>query len=115
MSDDAIREWRLYVQDTISYGERAAQYASGFRKQDFFSNQLHVDATLRNLELISEAATRVPKQVRSEHPMVPWRLTIALRNRLIHGHLGIDNDTIWSVLQDDLPDLLARLRAIPAT
>jgi uncharacterized protein with HEPN domain len=40
------------------------------------------------------------------HPEIPWRMIIALRNRLIHGYLGIDNDMLWSIIQDDVPDLL---------
>jgi len=115
MSEGAARQWRLFVDDMIVCGERAVHYASKFDQAEFFRNQLYVDATLRNLELIGEAASRIPADVRNEHADVPWRLLIALRNRLIHGYLGIDNDTIWSVLQDDLPTLLEQLRLIKAS
>ena len=114
MSEQAVRQWRLFVDDMIVCGERALQYASKFDQAEFFGNQLYVDATLRNLELIGEAASKIPADVRNKHADVPWRLLIALRNRLIHGYLGIDNDTIWSVLQDELPALLEQLRSIKA-
>ncbi|MGH7249135.1 MAG: HepT-like ribonuclease domain-containing protein, partial [Pseudomonadota bacterium] len=45
-------------------------------------------------------------------PEVPWRLMIATRNRLIHGYLGIDDDVLWTIIQDDIPSLLAQLRAL---
>ena len=51
-------------------------------------------------------------------PTCPWRLVIAVRNRLIHGYLGIDDDTVWSILRDELPplrDALLRLLAEPAS
>ena len=67
---------------------------------------------MRNLELIGEAATHVPDTVRSASPEVPWRQLIATRNRLIHGYLGIDNDTLWSIVRDDLPVLLPALRKL---
>ena len=70
------------------------------------------DATLRNLELIGEAATHVPDDVRTAHPQVPWRLVLATRNRLIHGYLGIDNDTLWSIVVSDVPALLHALRTV---
>ena len=73
---------------------------------------LNYDATLRNLELIGEAATHVPDAIRAAHPQVPWRLVVATRNRLIHGYLGIDNDTLWSIVVSDVPALLANLRAL---
>jgi uncharacterized protein with HEPN domain len=79
-------------------------------QHSFVSSALTYDATLRNLELIGEAATRVPDEVRSTHPGIPWRMVIATRNRLIHAYLGIDNDTVWSIIQDDLPELICGLR-----
>jgi uncharacterized protein with HEPN domain len=65
-----------------------------------------------NLELIGEAATHIPDQVRSAHPEIPWRRIIATRNRLIHGYLGIDDDTLWSIIRDDIPELLPLLKAM---
>lgn len=70
------------------------------------------DATLRNLELIGEAASRIPLEVRDAHPDIPWRMVIATRNRLIHGYLGLDNETLWSLVRDDVPALLSRLQAM---
>jgi uncharacterized protein with HEPN domain len=67
---------------------------------------------VRNLELIGEAATHVPDAIRASHPNVPWRLVVATRNRLIHGYLGIDNDTLWSIVVSDVPALLPRLREV---
>ena len=45
---------------------------------------------------------------------MPWRQIIATRNRLIHGYLGIDNDTLWSIIQDDIPSLIIELQRIVA-
>jgi uncharacterized protein with HEPN domain len=81
-------------------------------QHSFVSSALTYDATLRNLELIGEAATRLPDEVRAENPDIPWRKVIATRNRLIHAYLGIDNDTVWSIIQDDLPELIEGLRRI---
>jgi uncharacterized protein with HEPN domain len=41
----------------------------------------------------------VPTDVREQHPDISWRQVIATRNRLIHGYLGIDNDTLWSIVK----------------
>lgn len=78
----------------------------------FIASGLNYDATLRNLELIGEAATHVPDVVRAAHPQVPWRLVIATRNRPNHGYLGIDNDTLWSIIVADVPALLVSLRGV---
>ena len=76
----------------------------------FVASGLNYDATLRNLELIGEAATHIPNEVRQANSQIPWRMIIATRNRLIHSYLGIDNDTLWSIIRDDIPALLAQLR-----
>ncbi|MFU2488660.1 DUF86 domain-containing protein [Thauera sp. WH-1] len=112
MSDEHRREWRFYLRDMIDFGEKVIAYTEGMTQEAFVASGLHFDATVRNLELIGEAATRIPPEVREAHPEVPWRMIIAARNRLIHGYLGIDNDTLWSMVKDDVPELLPRLRAI---
>lgn len=106
------REWRFYIDDMIGFGEKVLSYTAGMDQSDFINHDLTYDATLRNLELIGEAATRVPVEVRHQYPLVPWRLVIATRNRLIHAYLGIDEDTIWSIIQENVPELLELLETI---
>lgn len=81
----------------------------GFTLEDFEHSGLNYDATIRNLELIGEAATHIPSDIKEKHSEIPWRLIVATRNRLIHGYLGIDNDTLWSIIKDDVPPLLIML------
>ncbi len=113
MSDATDREWRFYLDDMIDVGKVLA-YTEGLDQEHFVANGLAYDATLRNLEMIGEAATHLPDEIRDGHPEIPWRMIIATRNRLIHGYLGIDNDTLWSIIQDDVPELLPHLRALKA-
>lgn len=115
MSDAAAREWRFYIDDMISFAEKVIAYTDGFDRDRFIASGLNYDATLRNLELIGEAASHVPDVVRAAHPQVPWRLVIATRNRLIHGYLGIDNDTLWSIVVTDVPALLLSLRGVKSS
>jgi len=112
MSDGAPREWRFYLDDMIGFAEKVILYTEGFDQAAFVSSGLNYDATVRNLELLGEAATHVPDAVRKANPQIPWRLVIATRNRLVHGYLGIDNDTLWSIIKDDVPALLPQLKAL---
>ena len=106
MSEAVAREWRFFIDDMIASAEKVIAYTHGLDQAGFVVSGMNYDATLRNLELIGEAATPIPEEVRSANPQIPWRLVIATRNRLIHGYLGIDNDTLWSIVQGDVPDLL---------
>lgn len=112
MSDSTPREWRFYVDDMIGFIENVSAYTAGLDQPRFLASGLNYDATVRNLELIGEAATHIPEDIRQANPQIPWRLIIALRNRLIHGYLGIDNDTLWSVIKTDIPMLMTQLRTL---
>lgn len=106
------RDWLLYVTDMLAFAEKVQTYTRDLDQAAFVADQRTFDATLRNLELIDEAAAHVPDTVRADHPEIPWRLVIATRNRLIHAYLGLDNDTLWSIVQDDIPALITALHAL---
>ena len=112
MSDDrkVQREWRFYLDDMATFAKKVQTYTKDLTQTEFVANELAYDATLRNLELIGEAATHIPAEIREAHSEIPWRLIVATRNRLVHAYLGIDDDTIWSIIQDDIPDLLLALK-----
>lgn len=112
MSDASKREWRFYLDDMIDFAGKVLVYTDGLDQAGFVASGLTYDATLRNLELIGDAATHIPDEIRSAHSEIPWRMIIAIRNRLIHGYLGIDNDTLWSIIQDDVVELLPLLNAM---
>jgi len=106
------REWHFYVDDMIGFSEKVIAYTDGLDQQQFTQSGLNYDATLRNLELIGEAATHIPDDVRNNFQKIPWRQIIATRNRLINGYLGTDNDTLWSIIKTDIPSLLKELLAM---
>ena len=106
------REWRFYLDDMIAFAEKVLAYSEGLDQKAFIAKGLNYDATVRNLELLGEAATHIPPEQRDAYPAIPWRQIIATRNRLIHGYLGIDNDTLWSIIRDDIPGLLPELRKL---
>ena len=112
MSETPQREWRFYISDMISFAENVISYTDGFDQQRFENSGITYDATVRNIELIGEAATHIPQEVREQYNKIPWRMVIATRNQLIHGYLGIDNDTLWSIIQTDLPELHSQLQKI---
>ncbi len=112
MSERLPRQWRFYIEDMTGFLEKIIAYTEGRDFAGFVADSMVFDATVRNIELVGEAATHVPVNVRLENPQIPWRLVIATRNQLIHGYLGIDNETLWSIIQHDVPLLAAELKAL---
>ena len=99
------REWRLYVADMQACCGRVTEYTRGLSREQFEARRIVYDATLRNLELLGEAARHVPEEVRAQSPAIPWRRIVAVRNVLIHGYLGIDNDIIWDIVRNEVGKL----------
>ena len=109
MSD---REWRFYLKDMIDFSERVLAYTEDFSREEFVASRINYDATIRNIELIGEAATHIPDQIRRQYSEIPWRQVVAARNQMIHGYLGVDNDILWSLIQEDVPALLEALKGV---
>lgn len=93
---------------------RTVDYCTGLNRDQFAQNQLIQDAVLRNIELIGEAAARIPSEVRLAHSEIAWREIVAMRNQLIHGYLGVDLDVVWDVVQVELPLLITQLEIVLA-
>jgi len=88
------REWRFYVDDMIGFVEKVIAYTEGLDQIEFVKSGQIYDASLRNLELIGEAATHIPDTIRHSNQEIPWRQLIATRNCLIHGYLGLAEKSI---------------------
>ena len=104
------RTRRFFLHEMIEFCERIRDYTAGYEKAAFIEDSLVYDATIRNLELIGDAAGHVSQSFRDRYPDVPWQEIVGLRNRLIHGYESIDNDNIWWLVRDVVPKLLPALR-----
>ena len=98
-----------------AFSHKVLLYTEGFDQARFVASGLNYDATLRNLELIGEAANQIPEAIRATMPQIQWRQIIAVRNRVAHGYLGLDNDTLWSIIREDVPALIVELEKLKPT
>ena len=108
------RDDRLYLHDMVEFCERVVAYSAGHGQPAFLADRMRYDAVLRNLELIGEAATRVPENLRQLAPEIAWRQIVGTRNRLAQAYLGIEPETIWLIVSESVPTLLTQLRAMLA-
>ena len=106
------RDWGLYIRDMLEFGQNVLSYTGGMDRERFVADKRTYDAVMRNIELIGESAAHAPGHVRDSHPEIEWRSIIATRNRVAHGYLGIDDDVIWDIVQNGIPDMLVKLRRL---
>lgn len=101
------RDWRLYLEDIERACEKIERFTQGFDFDGFVADERTYDAVLRNLEVIGEAAKRVPDDVRAQMPDVPWRAIAGFRDFVAHVYFAVDDQIVWNAVQQEVPKLLA--------
>jgi uncharacterized protein with HEPN domain len=93
----------------LDYAQKAVALSRGRKRKDLEDDLTFNLALTRLIEVIGEAANRVPEDYQESHPEIPWAQIIGMRNRLIHGYDEVDLNFLWSVVQNDLPGLILQL------
>jgi len=82
------RDPELFIQDMLKAIEKIERYTESIENlEEFEKKDIVVDAVLRNLEIIGEAAKNIPEEIRKKYPEIPWNRVVGLRNVVIHGYL----------------------------
>jgi uncharacterized protein with HEPN domain len=104
------REYRDYLQDMLDNAERALNFVHGMEYDEFFEDDKSNYAVMRALEVIGEAAVKIPEDVRKANPGIPWREISAMRNKLMHEYFGANLEVVWKTVHEDLPVIVPILR-----
>lgn len=96
----------------LSHANEAVALLGDKTDVDLANDRLLSLALVRLLEVVGEAANRIPRDVRAQYPQIPWSQTIRLRNRVIHGYDSVDLAIVWAVIKQDLPPLIEDLDSI---
>ncbi len=107
------REWLDFYEDMIVACKAIIEYSKGHSKDSFCQSKLHYDATIRNFEILGEAAKLIPMEVRATVTEIPWSKLIALRNIVIHEYFEIDDTILWDVISNKIPGVLKELQMMP--
>lgn len=89
--------------------EKILKYTQGLSFEDFLADEKTIDAVVRNFEIIGEASLRIDEDFRLENPQIEWRKLRGFRNRIVHDYFGIDYEIVWTILTQDLEELVFQL------
>lgn len=108
------RDAAACLSDMLEYARDAQTFVGTMSLEEFTADRKTQFAVLRALEVIGEAAKRVPQDVQEKYPDIPWRQIIGMRNIVAHDYLGIRLSRVFETASAFVPDLINRLPAIIA-
>jgi uncharacterized protein with HEPN domain len=100
------------IKQMLDYAQKAMSISRGRKRADLDEDLTFNLALTRAVEVIGEAADRVPREIQENHPEIAGEEIIGMRNRLIHGYDDVDADFLWGVVRDDLPKLIGQLKQL---
>ena len=103
--DDVIR-----LQHMLDAAQEAISFAFGKKREDLDDDRMLVLSLVKDIEIIGEAATKVSESCHQEHPEIPWKEIVTMRNRLIHGYFDINLAIVWKTVTEELPLLIQQLQ-----
>ncbi len=106
------RDEFLYLADIQEACEKVLKYTKGVTYQDFVRDDLIFDAVLRNLEVIGEAAKHISEETRQRYPDIKWRKIAGFRDIVAHEYFGVDEETVWDIVENEIPALVKMVREI---
>ena len=95
--------------DMMEAAVKILKYTQGLTFEDFLADDKTIDAVVRNFEIIGEASLRIDEDFRLENPQIEWKKLRGFRNRIVHDYFGIDYEIVWSILTQDLEELVFQL------
>jgi uncharacterized protein with HEPN domain len=103
------RSWKIRIDDLKEAISKIQSFTRGMDFEAFRADAKTIDAVIRNLEVLGEAACHMPEQLREKYPTVPWGEMIGIRNMLIHEYFGVSHEILWETIQKDIPKLESTL------
>ncbi len=106
------RKPSVLIRDILKSIDRARSYSDGLSFDAFCTNYMIVEACLYNIQIIGEAVSKLPDDIKISEPQIPWSLIKGMRNRLIHEYFGTDMGIVWKVIKNELPGMINHLEKI---
>jgi uncharacterized protein with HEPN domain len=104
------RDYRDYLQDILDATDDIENFVGSMTYNQFIKDRKTLNAVVRSIEVIGEAAKNIPEPMRAKYPELPWKQIAGMRDKLIHAYFGVDTETLWKAVKDNIPPLKASIQ-----
>jgi len=101
-----------YIRDILNSIDEIETFVKEMSFEEFIQDKKTVNAVIRSLEVIGEAAKNIPELIRIKHVNIPWKKMAGMRDKLIHEYFGVNLEIIWQTIQEDIPQLEASIKKL---
>lgn len=106
------RNYKLFLEDISERIAKIDSYTEGMSFKEFVQDDKTVSACIREIEVIGEATKQIPKEITDKFDDLPWSLMAKMRDKLIHWYFEIDEEIVWNVAKDKLPNIKKKIDKI---
>jgi len=107
-----LRDNRAFINHILDEVNYIIEETKDLDYDSLMSNETLKRALIRSLEIIGEATKNLSKEFRDRHPNIEWKEMVGLRDKLIHYYFGVDWDTVWDVIKEEIPKLENKLKKL---
>jgi uncharacterized protein with HEPN domain len=100
----------LYLGHMLDMARKACEKTQGLARAEYDTDENLRLALAHLIQVIGEAARRVSPEGRAAHPEIPWREITGIRHKIVHDYMDLNEDVIWEVATQDLPNLVGKLK-----
>jgi len=93
------RDYRDYIKDIIDSINDIESFTENMTFEDFAKDKKTINAVIRSIEVIGEAAKNIPKKLRDKYPYIPWKKMAGMRDKMIHEYFGVDIKILWKTIK----------------
>jgi len=99
------RDLRDYLQDILDAVDDVESFVGNLTYEEFIHDRKTLNAVIRSIEVIGEASKKLPDALKAKYSELPWREITGMRDKLIHAYFGMDTETIWKTVKENIPPL----------
>ena len=115
MTDPSLYRDDSRVRHMLDAMERITELCKGLGREQLRQHENTTEMILFNLMVLGEASNNITREFAAKNPNVDWKGLAGVRHKIVHDYADIDYDTIWDILQNDIPGEYEKVKAVAAT